>query len=605
MAPYDPPVTSDAAGLPPGRHRLRRSSRRRWIIVAVLVVVVAWTGVAAYRMVQARRNAQSGLDRLQAAQKQLDPAELIRGKGLGKLRAAQRDFAAASEAADSTFVTPFEILPVVGRQVRSVRALTSGASTVVDVGVHAMEQSTKELNVTATAGPQRVALLSRLGEIGSEAAASLRNVSTGPGEALIGPLATARDKFARQLHKAQRAMADVRDASAGIGQMALGPSKYLLLAANNAEMRSGSGMLLSAGVLTMQNGNFSLGPMTPVGDLQLFPGLVTPTGDFAARWGFDKPTEDWRFLAMSPQFDVTGSLAQQMWKARTGEDVDGVLALDPVALKALVKVSGPVVVGGKQIDADNIIHEILLQQYVDYAKDNPNADGDNPANRDRRERNGDIARAIVDQLDKVGWHISDLVDDLRTAARGRHVLFWSSKPEQQRAWKAAGVSGVLPRDGLMVSLDNRAGNKLDQFVPVTADITHHPVAGGSEVVVTIHAANFAPQGLPRYVAGPYTIPEFTEGEYRGIVSVNVPFVSRDVHLDGTKKIVAAGPDQTTRVVAGDIDLLRGQAGTYTVRFTVPKGYEHLQVLPSARYPAIGYSAGTKKWSDDGPRRVAW
>ena len=48
---------------------------------------------------------------------------------------------------------------MVGRQVRSVRALTGGASTVVDVGVHAMEQSTKELNVTATAGPQRVGLL--------------------------------------------------------------------------------------------------------------------------------------------------------------------------------------------------------------------------------------------------------------------------------------------------------------------------------------------------------------------------------------------------------------------------------------------------------------
>ena len=225
--------------------------------------MAVWTAIAGYQMVQARRNAQSGLDRLQSAQQQLDPAELIRGKGLGKLRAAQHDFAAASDAADSMFVTPFEILPVVGRQVRSVRALTGGASTVVDVGVHAMEQSTKELNVTATAGPQRIALLSRLGEIGAEAAASLHNVSTGPGDALIGPLASARTTSSRrQLHKAQRAMADVRDASAGIGQMALGPSKYLLLAANNAEMRSGSGMLLSAGVLTMQNGNFSLGPMT-------------------------------------------------------------------------------------------------------------------------------------------------------------------------------------------------------------------------------------------------------------------------------------------------------------------------------------------------------
>ena len=42
-------------------------------------------------------------------------------------------------------------------------------------------------------------------------------------------------------------MVDVDDASTGIAQMAQGPSKYLVLAANNAEMRAGSGMLLSAG----------------------------------------------------------------------------------------------------------------------------------------------------------------------------------------------------------------------------------------------------------------------------------------------------------------------------------------------------------------------
>ena len=605
MDPYHPAVTTDAEDSARPRRRRRRSRRGRWIVLGIVVVVLAWSAVATFQLVQARRRAQSGLDRLQVAQRQLDPAELIRGKGLGQLKAAQHDFADASDAADSPFVTPFEIVPVVGRQVRSVRALTAGASTVVDVGVHAMEQSTKELDVTATAGPQRIALLGRLGAIGAEAATTLRGVGLGPGNALIGPLASARTKFARQLHKAQVAMADVRDASAGIGRMAVGPSKYLLLAANNSEMRSGSGMLLSAGILSMQDGNFSLGPMTSVTDLQLFPGMVNPTGDYLARWGWVNPTQDWRYLAMSPQFDVTGRLAAQMWKARTGEDVDGVIALDPVALKALVKVSGPVDVQGTHIDADNIVHEILLQQYVDYAKDNPNADGDVPANEQRRERNGDIARAIVDKLDQVGWHLPDLVDDLRTAARGRHVMFWSSKPEQERAWRAAGVAGILPHDGLMISMDNRSGNKLDQFLPVAADITHHPVAGGSEVVVTIRVANLSPDGLPRYVQGPYTEPEFVAGQYKGILNVNVPFVARDVHLDGVEQVVAAGPDQTTRVVAGNMSLLRGQAGTYTLRFTLPKGYERLEVVPSARYPAIGYTSGAQRWSDDGPHTVSW
>ena len=131
---------------------------------------------------------------------------------------------------------------------------------------------------------------------------------------------------------------------------------------------------------------------------------------------------------MSPQFDVTGSLAAQMWKAKTGEAVDGVVALDPVALRALVKVSGPVEVQGKQIDADNIVREILLQQYLDYAKDNPTTTacpGERAAPGAQRPHRPSHRRASLDQVD---WQVADLVDDLRSAARGRHVMFWSPDP---------------------------------------------------------------------------------------------------------------------------------------------------------------------------------
>lgn len=608
MDAYDPGVTSDArppSDEPSARRRLPRR-RRTWLIGGLVVAfVAAWSAVAGYQVLQARRHAQRGLDELRVAQQQLDPAELIRGKGLPRMRAAEADFREAADAAESLFVTPFEVLPVVGRQVRSLRALTNGASTVVAVGVEAMHRSATALDSTARTGPERVALLEQLGVIGADASKGLKDVSLGPGNALIGPLASARAKFARQLHKAQRAMSDVRDTSDGLAQMAKGPSKYLLLAANNGEMRAGSGMLLSAGVLAVQDGKFSLGPMQSVTDLELPPGAVTPTGDFAKRWSWLGPTEDWRFLAMSPQFDVTGRFAAQMWKAKTGETVDGVVALDPIALRALVKVSGPVEVGGSKVDAGNIVREILLQQYIDYATENTHPEDDLPVNAERRERNGEIARAIVDRLDMVEWKIPDLVDDLRSAARGRHVLFWSDQPTQQRAWRAAGVSGTLPSDGFMISVANQAGNKLDQFLPVTADISRRAVADGSEVTVTMTVANHAPDGMPRYVQGPYPFEDFVAGEYRGILAVTVPYAAQDVRLEGAGQRVASGPDGSTQVVAGRIRLLRNQTGTYTARFRLPTGYEHLEVIPSARYPTIAYTAGSQHWDDSGPRPLSW
>ena len=606
VGPYDRDVLPHAAPVAkPERPRIR-SRRRRWVFVVVVLVVLGWTAVAGYQLVQAKTHAQTGLDRLRAAQNGLGPAELIRGQALPAMRGARAEFDQAASAADSPLVTPFEFLPFVGRQVRSVKALTGGASTVVHVGVHTMEQASGQLTTKTNSGPERVALLRRLAVIGADASAQLDGISLGPGEALVAPLAKARTKFAGQLHKAQRAMADVEAASTGVAEMAQGPSKYLLLAANNGEMRAGSGMLLSAGVLSMDHGHFSLGEMKSVTEFELPAGAVPLTGDVGARWGWLEPTQDWRYLAMSPQFDVTGSLAAEMWKAKTGESVDGVLALDALALRALVKASGPVEVEGTRIDAGNVVNEILFQQYQDYPTDVRDPESDLPGNQARRERNGVIARAIVQKLDLVGWDIANLVDDLRSAARGRHLLFWSSKSTQQRAWKAAGVSGTLPRDGFLISVENRGGNKLDQFLPVAATITHHPVAAGSEVTVEVTLANVSPgTGVNRYIEGPYPFSDFVAGEYRGILAVNVPLLARDVHLEGVSQVVAAGPDGTTRVVAGTVRVLRGETAKYTLRFTVPKGREHLQVIPSARFPAIQYTAGTQHWDDDGPRSLHW
>jgi hypothetical protein len=403
-------------------------------------------------------------------------------------------------------------------------------------------------------------------------------------------------------------MADVDDASAGVAEMAQGPSKYLVLAANNAEMRAGSGMLLSAGVMTLQNGNFDLGPMTDTGLLKLPAGAVPlPKGDLADRWGWTDPSQEWRNLSMSPVFPPNAALAAQMWRALTGEAVDGVIAIDPIGLQALLEVTGPVVVDGKQITKDNVIREILLQQYLDYETpdpDDPNS-GQAPTAA-RRERASDIARAVIDQLDAKGWDVATLVEDLQHAAQGRHVLAWSTKPVQQRGWEGAGVSGELRPDSVLVALQNRVGNKLDQFLPMQASFAHRPVRAGSEITIRIHVENQTPaEGLNEFIQGPYPYSEFVAGEYRGILSVNIPGVARAIELEGGTKRVVAGPDGPTRVVGTEMQLFRGEQKDFVLRFRVPDGYEHVTIEPSGRYPAITWAAGDEIWQDDSAREIRW
>src|SRR5262245_26252104 len=101
-----PPAAPSTA--PPDRPR---RSRRRGIVLIAVIFVVTWSVVAAFQLLQARNHAQRGLDELEAAQQDLGPAELIRGQGLDRMKAAQAELDDASDAGDSIFLKPFEVLP--------------------------------------------------------------------------------------------------------------------------------------------------------------------------------------------------------------------------------------------------------------------------------------------------------------------------------------------------------------------------------------------------------------------------------------------------------------------------------------------------------------
>ena len=100
-------------------------------------------------------------------------------------------------------------------------------------------------------------------------------VNLGPVQGLIGPLAT------RAEHLPGRPDADSDDPGSGHRRplprprtILQGPATYLLLAGNNAEMRSGLGAFLEAGIVTTGNGELHLSDMVPTTSLTLPPGAV-------------------------------------------------------------------------------------------------------------------------------------------------------------------------------------------------------------------------------------------------------------------------------------------------------------------------------------------
>jgi len=573
----------------------------RWAQVALFgvgVLVFVWLVVATVLVVQAKRDIDAGIARLEQARDELSPGDLVRGEGRAALAEAEEAFEQAQDRAGSPLLSPIEFIPLVGEQVRSVDAQTEAAAEVVGIGRRAIGDAERAFEETPAAGPDRIALMEEVVRITSRAHDRLQDVDLGPDFFLLGPVGDARLDFAGRLTELQASLADSEVAAAGFAEFLRGPRRYLVLAANNAEMRAGSGMWLSAGTLAVQDGAFELGEMRPTGDLLLPPGAVPVEGEFAERWGWFAPTEDFRRLATTPRFDATAPLAVEMWRALTGEAVDGVIVVDPVTLQALLAAEGPIDAGGVALDAENVLSYIFLEQY----RIAPLQDADQTA---RRDQLGAVAQAAIDAFETRAWEPPTLADELAPAGGGRHVLAWSTNPVEQAGWEAAGVAGELDEDSLLVSLMNIGGNKLDQFMTVKGSIAVDTGGPDTSVAVRLEMVNEAPIGEPAYVVGPHPRSGVGEGVYLGIFAVDIPGAAFDIRLDGGERLVADGPDGPARVVATTVQLERGETRELTVRFRLPEGVSGLRVEPSARVPAITWRSGDVDWVDDHAERVEW
>ena len=576
-------------GAPP----LRRAGRRR---LALFGLVAVWGIVAAWFLVEGALDIRAGKRALDAARAHAGVADLVEGRPVDELRLAHRRLDHAHSRLASTVVAPVRILPFVGRQLRSLSAMAGASATVADVGADGITRARPMIDSGAARGGERAAAARQLADVASGALRRVENIDLGPSQNLLGPLARARAELAEVVDGLE---SGVRRGAAGgraVATLLEGPRRYLVFAANNAEMRAGSGMFLSMGVLEAGGGGLRLQEMGSVNDVPIPPDAVTVEGDLHDRWGWLNPTDDWRQLMLSPRFDVQAPLAAQMWAAGGRPPVDGVLVLDPVAFSGLLHATGPVQVGGRSIGAGSVIQELLHDQYLRFtAEETP----------ERREQLGQLAGAAFNALDTDDWSVAELARGMAPVVEGRHLLAWSARPEEQADWSVAGVDGALRHDSLLVGLSNRGANKLDYFQRVTGEVDVARADDESLVTLRLRVRNTAPTGEPPYVAGDEDLTGAPEGTYLGIVSVNVPGAARDVHIDGVDQLAVAGPDGPTQVVGSLLRIPRDEERTVVVRFVLPGADGALWVEPSARVPGIDWTAGGRMWTDSARQVVTW
>lgn len=583
---------------PSGPRGPEAKKRRTGVLVAVVLAV--WLVVAAVNLAGAAASARAGLATLEDVREDASVSTLRSSEAdVRRLRDADAHFDTARTRVRSLAVSPLRSLPVLGRQLRSVDHLSHAAGEVAATAADALGEIHGRLAGGLPSGPDRVQLLADMAELAGAAEERLQAVDLGPEEGLIGPLDEGRSRAATELSELQSSARRARLAGTGMAELFGGDSTLLLLLGNNAEMRAGSAMFLTVGTVTINDGRISVGEIVPTFDFQL-PEGVPLEGDLADRWAWLEPGREWRNLGVTPRFDVTAPLAARMWNQARSQAVDGVLAVDVLTLEGMLAATGPVEVDGQTITADSVVQHLLYDQYVGL--DDSQYD---VAQAERRSRLAGVARAVLEALERPELDGALLAEELAAAARGRHLMAWSTEPVIHRAWQAMDLDGAVDGDDLLVAVLNRGGNKLDPYLRVAADITLDRGPEATAVSIDVTLENTATAGEPSYILGPSPPLEVAPGTYVGLVAATLPGAAGSGRFEDIDSLAVAGADGPSRVVAVPIQVPMGEKQVLTLRFELPAGPGSFDVLPSARRPTISWQWQDRSWEDDHVENVDW
>ena len=506
------------------RRRLRPRSWRRATFVGLLLVAVAFACWLGFQAFQAKSNLEEARANAQKAKE-----ALLKGDAEDAAKWVNEAQSNAQAARVATHSLPWNIASVVpwlggpfetGKQISDVvlgvvadvlqpsvhvggaispnRLLDDGGR----VDVQLLRDAAPELSEISTAATKLDAEASRISD--PNYLSIMRNARS--------QLQAQTSDISRLLHNTALA---ARLAPSMMG--ADGPRAYFLGFQTNAEARGTGGLLGAFGILRFDNGKPSVDTLGPDTELNKAFAPIDLGPEYAAQYGFTDPTTDFRDSNQSPHFPYAAQIWKSMWEQQSGTKVDGVIAIDPIALSYVLGAVGPVTLpDGETITRDNVVELTESTAYIRFATDN-NA---------RKQYLLDIAREVVKKMTGRVQSPRQLLDALgKTVSEGR-IAVWSSSPTEQQLLEQTVLAHVVPDDPApyaAVVINNLAGNKIDYYLTRHIEYTAGACDGKTrKSVVIVRLTNNAPaNGLPDYVAGSAGLAgelpvELPEGSNRGL-----------------------------------------------------------------------------------------
>ncbi len=553
-----------------------RPRRGRWLLLGLLASVLILAILAAVTVVSMTSAVR---DDAAALQSRIDDVRSAAGGGdlTGTADAVDEVAIVAARLRERTSGPLWRVaarLPVVGSTFAATTTLADSASRLaaaaqpIAARVRASDGAVEALAAMAGSGDD----VRRLADVAAEEEQRLSTLDTGDLRFGVGEAVTQAQDLLPTVATGAASTAEVVDLlPAVLGRDT--PTRWLVMLQNPAEARGSGGLFSAFAIVEVDDGKPTI--VEAATRKSALDELDIPAGraaaeDTAALWGAD--LAEWASFNQSLDFPTVAGLAAAGMQAR-GTPVDGVVAIDPAVVGALLQGTGPVEHKGVTIDGASAVGFFTKDIYTAYP--------DFPDVAAKDELAMGLLFATVDSLLTRPLDYRGLWDAMTPVIDTGHLRMWSADPELQ-AWLASrpvgGVVPTTPGPTVGVALNNATGGKIDAYVDGSVDyavgVCRVSTGGPSEEwrsTVTIALANTAPQGLPDYVDFRLDEPDAPAGSTSLLVSVYGPVGSwaNGAQLDGTPVEFGAGEERGRPVLTFRVELPRDAARELVVTLDEP------------------------------------
>lgn len=566
------------------RHRHRKGERKKRRVAAVVAVIVAVVlvafGVSGFMLFNSAKTVKS-----QAK----ETVEIVGGL---KDKVTSGDFSTLPDDAkkidelcssmkketSSPVWTMASFIPVYGGDINAARTMVDALSDVSSGALVPMADNLAQATPGKLFqdGTINVSALQAVADSLSDSSKAFKSANEkiqGIGDTHIAQVTELVDK-AKDGFATLNGAVDAAEKVAPVLPQMLGANgqtrNYLLYAMNNVEIRACGGFGGSQGLISVTDGQMSIGEFVPRIGLSEDEAVESVDEEDEALFGNHSNLYN-SGNTYSPDWPRNSQRVAALWKSQYGQDVDGVVGIDPVFLQYLLGLVGNVSLpDGTVVDGTNAAKVLMHDVYWNYPVE---------------ESDGIFASVASAAFDKILGGIGDvdvtkLVGAFERGAEEGRLIAWMRNDDEQNAIKETGIDASLPdpddpsADPVAgVYFNNLSFSKLDWYLNADTQIGQGVKNGDGTCSyrITVTLTNIMTQEeagkLPDYVAA--SAPDAARDDERLNVSVFAPTGGNisDLTVEGTQFGLGAATWHGIPFYSGTVDLHAGETTTITYTLT--------------------------------------